>query len=163
MHGSVLSGRRSGLCNVCFSAHRSFGVTLFAAPRVGAAGKQGNTVASYLCVNLACSQYPRGLRSRGRVGAEEPARGCRRALRRTTRCRKRDMPAGPHVPTHPDVSSSADVLRSMGLEALVQMLETSSYDVCVMRERAVLCGGSLRVESARGAGTRVVVRLPPRP
>ena len=41
MHGSVLSGSRRGLCNVCFSAHRSFGVTLFAAPRVGAAGKQG--------------------------------------------------------------------------------------------------------------------------
>ncbi|MEK8143811.1 FBP domain-containing protein [Streptomyces sp. M10(2022)] len=41
---------------------RAFGwrVDLLAAPLAGAAGRQGNTVALYMCADLACSLYVRG-------------------------------------------------------------------------------------------------------
>ncbi|MEV1173231.1 FBP domain-containing protein [Nonomuraea sp. NPDC049784] len=50
---------KSTLCSVCVTPHAGIGVTLFAAPRVGAAGRQGNTVGAYMCADLACSLYVR--------------------------------------------------------------------------------------------------------
>jgi hypothetical protein len=50
---------KSTLCSVCVTPHAGTGVTLFAAPRVGAAGRQGNTVGAYMCADLACSLYVR--------------------------------------------------------------------------------------------------------
>jgi len=38
------------------------GRQLFVASRAGAAGKNGNTVGTYICSDLACSLYIRGLR-----------------------------------------------------------------------------------------------------
>jgi hypothetical protein len=35
---------------------------LFAARRAGSAGRAGNTVGTYICADLACSLYVRGLR-----------------------------------------------------------------------------------------------------
>jgi hypothetical protein len=37
-------------------------VALFVARRAGSAGKAGNTVGTYMCADLACSLYLRGLR-----------------------------------------------------------------------------------------------------
>jgi hypothetical protein len=37
-------------------------VSLFAARRIGNAGKLGNTVGTYICADLACSLYVRGKR-----------------------------------------------------------------------------------------------------
>ena len=48
------------MCQVCLTGHASSGVTLFAAPLAGAAGRDGNTVGMYLCADLACSLYIRG-------------------------------------------------------------------------------------------------------
>ncbi|MFI7638452.1 FBP domain-containing protein [Nonomuraea sp. NPDC049400] len=50
---------KSTLCSVCVTPHSGTGVALFAAPRVGAAGRQGNTVGAYMCADLACSLYVR--------------------------------------------------------------------------------------------------------
>ncbi|MEV4110348.1 FBP domain-containing protein [Nonomuraea sp. NPDC049695] len=50
---------KSTLCSVCVTPHAGTGVALFAAPRVGAAGRQGNTVGAYMCADLACSLYVR--------------------------------------------------------------------------------------------------------
>ncbi|GAA3556490.1 FBP domain-containing protein [Nonomuraea rosea] len=50
---------KSTLCSVCVTPHAGPGVALFAAPRVGAAGRQGNTVGAYICADLACSLYVR--------------------------------------------------------------------------------------------------------
>jgi hypothetical protein len=36
------------------------GLALLAAPRPGAAGRQGNTAGTYMCADLACSLYVRG-------------------------------------------------------------------------------------------------------
>jgi hypothetical protein len=50
---------RSSLCSVCLTAHSGGGVDLLAAPLAGPAGRQGNTVAIYMCADLACSLYVR--------------------------------------------------------------------------------------------------------
>ncbi|MEO3812238.1 FBP domain-containing protein [Sphaerisporangium sp. B11E5] len=50
------------MCSVCLTTHTSGGVALMTARRTGEAGRQGNTVGQYLCVDLACSLYTRGKR-----------------------------------------------------------------------------------------------------
>ncbi|MEV6784761.1 FBP domain-containing protein [Streptomyces sp. NPDC051098] len=56
------SAIKSSMCHVCLTPHASSGVTLFAAPLAGTAGRGGNTVGTYLCSDLACSLYIRGKR-----------------------------------------------------------------------------------------------------
>jgi hypothetical protein len=50
------------LCDLCHTAHQVTDVALFAARRAGSAGRAGNTVGTYICADLACSLYIRGLR-----------------------------------------------------------------------------------------------------
>jgi hypothetical protein len=50
------------MCSVCLTTHTAGGVALMTARRAGAAGRQGNSVGQYLCTDLACSLYIRGLR-----------------------------------------------------------------------------------------------------
>jgi hypothetical protein len=54
--------RGTGLCDLCHTAHQVTDVALFAARRAGSAGRAGNTVGTYICADLACSLYIRGLR-----------------------------------------------------------------------------------------------------
>jgi len=54
--------RGTGLCDLCNTAHHVTDVALFAARRAGTAGREGNTVGTYVCADLACSLYLRGLR-----------------------------------------------------------------------------------------------------
>jgi treble-clef zinc-finger protein len=54
--------RGTGLCDLCNTAHHVTDVALFAARRAGTAGREGNTVGMYICADLACSLYLRGLR-----------------------------------------------------------------------------------------------------
>ncbi|MCP9958122.1 MULTISPECIES: FBP domain-containing protein [Streptomyces] len=56
------SAVKSSLCRICLTGHASSGVTLLAAPRAGASGRDGNTVGTYVCSDLACSLYVRGRR-----------------------------------------------------------------------------------------------------
>ncbi|ATW51560.1 FBP domain-containing protein [Streptomyces peucetius] len=56
------SAVKSSMCHACLTGHASSGVTLFAAPLAGTAGREGNTVGTYLCADLACSLYVRGKR-----------------------------------------------------------------------------------------------------
>ncbi|MBA0053239.1 FBP domain-containing protein [Streptomyces sp. AJS327] len=58
---------RRGMCSLCLTTHPG-GVSLMVAPRAGKAGRQGDSVGVYLCGDLACSLYVRGLRNPG-VGA----------------------------------------------------------------------------------------------
>lgn len=51
---------KTTVCSVCVTSHLGSGVSLFAAPRAGAAGRAGNTVGQYLCADLACPLYVRG-------------------------------------------------------------------------------------------------------
>lgn len=50
---------KSTICSICLTPHAGMGVALFTARRIGAAGKQGNTVGTYMCADLACSLYVR--------------------------------------------------------------------------------------------------------
>jgi hypothetical protein len=60
--GASGGASRSGMCQVCLTSHASGGVSLFTAPRAGAAGRKGNSLGEYLCSDLACSLYLRGKR-----------------------------------------------------------------------------------------------------
>ncbi|WP_459803692.1 FBP domain-containing protein [Herbidospora sp. RD11066] len=62
---------KTTVCSVCVTSHGGTGVALFVAPRVGAAGRQGNTVGAYLCSDLACSLYVRGLKATDRLSGSE--------------------------------------------------------------------------------------------
>ncbi|MFE0578561.1 FBP domain-containing protein [Streptomyces sp. NPDC058874] len=56
------SAVKSSLCQICLTGHASSGVTLLAAPLAGARGREGNTVGTYVCADLACPLYVRGKR-----------------------------------------------------------------------------------------------------
>ena len=55
---------RRTMCSMCLTSPAS-GVSLMVAPKAGAAGKQGNSVGTYVCSDLACSLYLRGLKDAG--------------------------------------------------------------------------------------------------
>ncbi|MEU6313046.1 FBP domain-containing protein [Streptomyces sp. NPDC047014] len=66
------SAVKSSLCQLCLTGHASSGVTLLAAPLAGARGREGNTVGTYVCADLACSLYVRGKRvPKLRAGRQE--------------------------------------------------------------------------------------------
>ncbi|MFC9813234.1 FBP domain-containing protein [Streptomyces virginiae] len=66
------SAVKSSLCQICLTGHASSGVTLLAAPLAGARGREGNTVGTYICADLACSLYVRGKRHpKLRAGQQE--------------------------------------------------------------------------------------------
>lgn len=50
------------MCSLCLTTHPGNGVSLMAARRPGAAGREGNTIGLYVCTDLACSLYVRGLK-----------------------------------------------------------------------------------------------------
>ncbi|MCD9141694.1 FBP domain-containing protein [Streptomyces albireticuli] len=53
---------KSSICSICLTGHVASGVSLLAARKVGAAGRDGNTVGAYMCADLACPLYVRGKR-----------------------------------------------------------------------------------------------------
>ncbi|MCL7375691.1 FBP domain-containing protein [Streptomyces sp. 35G-GA-8] len=58
------SGRKSflksSICSICVTPHAASGIDLMTAPKVGVAGRQGNSVGMYMCADLACPLYVRG-------------------------------------------------------------------------------------------------------
>jgi hypothetical protein len=59
---SAKSLTKSTMCSLCMTLHASSGVALFSAPLAGAAGRNGNSVGTYICADLQCSLYVRALR-----------------------------------------------------------------------------------------------------
>ncbi|WP_221356984.1 FBP domain-containing protein [Streptomyces beigongshangae] len=53
------------MCSLCLTTHPGNGVRLMTARKVGAAGREGNSVGVYMCADLACSLYVRGRKSPG--------------------------------------------------------------------------------------------------
>lgn len=51
---------KTTVCSLCVTAHPGSGVSLFAAPKAGPSGREGNTVGTYICADLACPLYVRG-------------------------------------------------------------------------------------------------------
>ncbi|GAA1699747.1 hypothetical protein GCM10009808_16690 [Microbacterium sediminicola] len=48
------SRARSGMCNLCHTMQPGNQVSLFTARKAGDAGKQGDSVGTYICVDLSC-------------------------------------------------------------------------------------------------------------
>ncbi|RBY90975.1 FBP domain-containing protein [Blastococcus sp. TF02A-30] len=54
-----MSARRSAMCLLCQTPRSADGISLFTAKRMGEAGRNGNTVGTYICADLACSRRVR--------------------------------------------------------------------------------------------------------
>ncbi|MCF6744123.1 FBP domain-containing protein [Blastococcus sp. KM273128] len=52
---SSMSGRTTAMCLLCQTAQPGDAVSLFTARRTGEAGRNGNTVGTYICADLRCS------------------------------------------------------------------------------------------------------------
>jgi hypothetical protein len=50
------------MCSLCLTVHPGNGVSLMTGRRTGKAGRNGDSVGVYLCSDLGCSLYVRGLR-----------------------------------------------------------------------------------------------------
>jgi hypothetical protein len=50
-----MSARRSVMCLLCRSTQSGDAVSLFTARRAGEAGRNGNTVGTYVCADLGCA------------------------------------------------------------------------------------------------------------
>ncbi|GAB7037587.1 MULTISPECIES: FBP domain-containing protein [Catenuloplanes] len=50
---------RHGICSLCLTTHDG-GVPLMVAPKAGRAGRQGDSVGTYICPDLTCSLHVRG-------------------------------------------------------------------------------------------------------
>ncbi len=68
------SGARgsSALCDICHCTRPNAEVALYVAPKAGAAGKNGNSIGTYICADLACSLNARGLRTLELTQPEPP-------------------------------------------------------------------------------------------
>ena len=64
---SRMSSRTAVMCLLCQTGQAGDAVSLFTARRTGEAGRNGNTVGTYLCTDLACSLYARRLKQPDRV------------------------------------------------------------------------------------------------
>jgi hypothetical protein len=53
------SRSKSAMCGFCQTVQVQSDITLFSAPRAGKSGREGNTLGTYACSNLACSRYLR--------------------------------------------------------------------------------------------------------
>lgn len=58
--GGPRSFTKTTMCSFCMTSHPGSGVSLLAARKVGASGREGNTVGAYMCADLACPLYLRG-------------------------------------------------------------------------------------------------------
>lgn len=69
--GASGTAGRKNMCTFCLTTHSSADMALMVAPLAGAAGRKGNTVGTYVCANLACSLYARGLKRPDRAQPTE--------------------------------------------------------------------------------------------
>jgi hypothetical protein len=56
---SRMSSRTAAMCLLCQTGQSGDAVSLFTARRTGEAGRNGNTVGTYMCADLACSRRVR--------------------------------------------------------------------------------------------------------
>ncbi|GLI26803.1 hypothetical protein ARHIZOSPH14_10450 [Agromyces rhizosphaerae] len=52
---TTMSRRHSAICNLCHTMQPADQISLFSARRAGDAGRQGNSIGTYICADLSCS------------------------------------------------------------------------------------------------------------
>ena len=62
---------RKNMCTLCLTTHSASDMAMLVAPLAGASGRRGNTVGNYVCADLACSLYVRGLKRPNRAQPHE--------------------------------------------------------------------------------------------
>jgi len=62
MRSAVATAHRPTMCAFCMTTHPGQGVALLTARKAGPSGREGNSVGTYICSDLACSLYVRGLK-----------------------------------------------------------------------------------------------------
>lgn len=65
------ASNKQGMCSLCHTFHSASDVAFMGAKRAGARGRDGNTLASAMCADLACSLYARKLKQPARVQPQE--------------------------------------------------------------------------------------------
>jgi len=53
---------RTQMCAICLTSHTGGGVSLLTAAKAGESGRRGNSIGTYMCTDLACSLYARGIK-----------------------------------------------------------------------------------------------------
>src|SRR3954468_7759564 len=87
-----MSSRRSAMCLLCHEVQSAAQISLFTARRVGQAGRNGNTVGTYICADLGCAHrvlvVPRSVQHLDEelqaLAVEEQVGGLRQRLRAFT-------------------------------------------------------------------------------
>ena len=87
-----MSSRRGAMCMLCHEVQSAAAVSLFTARRVGEAGRNGNTVGTYMCADLDCAHRALEVPTTARhldeelqaLAAAERAEGLRQRLRAFT-------------------------------------------------------------------------------
>ncbi|MEV6177066.1 FBP domain-containing protein [Streptomyces sp. NPDC052015] len=72
------------MCSLCLTTHPGGGVSLMTARKAGAAGREGNSVGLYMCTDLACSLYVRGMKKPEAGGRFEENLTLEEQIARTT-------------------------------------------------------------------------------
>lgn len=83
-----MSSRRSAMCLLCHEVQSAGAVSLFTARRAGGAGRNGNTVGTYICADLDCAHRAQEVPSTARhldadlqeLAVAERVEGLRRRL-----------------------------------------------------------------------------------
>ncbi|WP_299953019.1 FBP domain-containing protein [uncultured Modestobacter sp.] len=89
---TTMSSRRSAMCLLCHAVQSADAISLFTARRVGEAGRNGNTVGTYVCADLDCASRVRVVPPSAQhldeelqsLAVEEQAAGLRQRLRAFT-------------------------------------------------------------------------------
>lgn len=68
LRSAASKAHRPTMCAFCLTTHPGQGVALLTARKAGPAGREGNSVGTYICSDLACSLYVRGLKAAPRGG-----------------------------------------------------------------------------------------------
>ncbi|GAA1992078.1 FBP domain-containing protein [Catenulispora subtropica] len=61
--GSARGFASRSMCSICLTTRTGGGVALMTARRTGESGRQGNSIGQYLCTDLACSLFVRGIKT----------------------------------------------------------------------------------------------------
>jgi hypothetical protein len=62
LRSAVATAHRPTMCTICLTTHPGSGVCLMTARKAGPSGREGNSVGTYMCSDLACSLYVRGVK-----------------------------------------------------------------------------------------------------
>lgn len=68
LRSTAATAHRPTMCTFCHTTHPGQGVALLTARKAGPSGRNGNSVGTYICSDLACSLYVRGLKAAPKGG-----------------------------------------------------------------------------------------------